>query len=245
MNTIDEQTATELRALVAAATPAISAREGLAGGVLARLRRSRRTRRRLGACAAVAAAGVTLVAATWSGRAPYLHYEQPSAVMAPAVEAGDVVVLRRDATPQRGDVVLITVRRDVEPYEFLSRVIGLPGDVVACPDNGEGVCDAVTVSGQSLDEPWITESTAAFGAVGVGPGEVFVMGDARSAARDSRLLGVLQLRDVRGAVVARVKPDGALVRLPGTPWRALPGDSGEIDTRDRVPPARSSDGGHP
>ena len=147
---------------------------------------------------------------------------------------------RRCAIPRRGDVVLITVRTAGQPFESLSRVVGLPGDVVSCPDVGTGRCEAVVVSGTELIEPWLTSATKPFAPVTVGAGRVFLLGDSRDAANDSRYIGTQRLADVKGAVVARVEPDGTLVRLPGTPHRPLPEGEDTVDPNDVVPPARST-----
>lgn len=239
MNILDEQTADELRELVRAAAPAIAASAGIAALVMAQNRRRSRSRRRLFAGATALALTGALAAAALPGRGDFKRYEQPSGAMTPTIAVSQQVVLRKDAVPEHGDVVLITVRTADEPFESLSRVIGLPGDVVSCPDNGVGHCDAVVVSGVALDEPWLTSATEPFGPVTVAAGRVFLLGDARDAAYDSRYVGAQSLVDVRGAVVARVEPDGAFTRLPGTPQRALPGDKDIVDPRDVVPPARS------
>lgn len=237
MNALDEKTADELRELVRVAAPSVVAPVGLAALVVAENRRRSRSRRRfLGGVGALALTGA-VAAAALPERGDYKQYEQPSGAMAPTVAGGQQVVLRKDPVPERGDVVLITVRPAGEAFESLSRVVGLPGDVVSCPDDGAGRCDAVVVSGKGLDEPWLTAATEPFGPVTVGAGLVFLLGDSRDAANDSRYVGAQQLVDVMGAVVARVEPDGTLVRLPGTPPRPLPGDEDIVDPSDVVPPA--------
>lgn len=210
---------------------------GLAGLVVVEHRRRSRSRRRfLGGVGALALTGA-LAAAALPERGDYKKYEQPSGATAPTVAAGQQVVLRRDAVPERGDVVLFTVRTAGEAFESLSRVVGLPGDVVSCPEDGAGRCDAVVVSGKELDEPWLTAATEPFGPVTVGAGLVFLLGDSRDAANDSRYVGTQQLADVMGAVVARVEPDGTLVPLPSTPRRPLPEGEDIVDPSDVVPPA--------
>jgi signal peptidase I len=69
--------------------------------------------------------------------------------------------------------------------DFIKRVIGIPGDRVACCDsNGR-----VTVNGVALNEPYLypgnTPSDTAFTII-VPPGRLWVMGDHRADSADSR-----------------------------------------------------------
>ena len=240
MNATELRTADDLLALAAAAAPAVTAPAGLAGTVLARAGRGAARRRTvrwraLGAGAAIAVAGA-LAAATLPGRGDHFEWVQPSGAMLPTVGIGQTVLFTKDPQPVRhGDVVLLTYR---DGYDGVSRVVGLPGDTVACPDNGTGGCDAVTINGAALEEAWLDGSTAPFAPAGVGPGEVFVLGDARAAANDSRFVGPQRLSGIKGAAVGRLE-DGRLTRLPGAPSRPLPEGESIVDPADPVPPARS------
>ena len=104
-----------------------------------------------------------------------------------------------------------------EPGEtdFIKRVIGLPGDTVAC-------CDAegrVTVNGYSLDEPYVTDNSSVdiapsatecrsrrFDPVVVEEGQMFVMGDHRAVSQDSRCQGTVPIVNVIGRAFVVVWP---------------------------------------
>ena len=238
MNSTDARTADDLIILAAAAAPATVARAGLADAVLAQVARSaaqRRTvrRRRVLAVGALATAGA-LAAGALQGRGDHFESVQPSGAMLPTIGIGQTVVFAKDPQPVlRGDVVLLTYEAG---YDGMSRVVGLPGDTVACPDNGRGRCDAVTVNGTPLDETWLDGATAPFAAALVGAGDVFVLGDARAAANDSRFIGPQPLAGIKGAAVGR-QQDGKLIRLPGTPDRPVPDGENIIDPAGPVPPA--------
>jgi signal peptidase I len=69
--------------------------------------------------------------------------------------------------------------------DFIKRVIGIPGDQVACCDD-QG---RVTVNGVPLDEPYVFPGNSASEAtfnVTVPDGRLWVMGDHRAASADSR-----------------------------------------------------------
>jgi signal peptidase I len=99
--------------------------------------------------------------------------------------------------------------------DFIKRIIGLPGDVVRC-------CDAqgrVTVNGEPLDEPYVTENSPLdedpavnrcgprrFGPITVAPGNMWVMGDHRLVSQDSRCQGQVPLKNIIGKAFVIVWP---------------------------------------
>jgi len=102
--------------------------------------------------------------------------------------------------------------------DFIKRVIGIPGDVVACCTDGK-----VTVNGQPLDEPYVflsDDSTpqASFNPVTVPDGELFVMGDHRDGSSDSRYNGTIPVGNVVGRAFAVFYPFTArkILEVPDT-----------------------------
>lgn len=111
---------------------------------------------------------------------------------------------------------LVGVSRPGEK-DFIKRVIGLPGDRVACCDER----GRVTVNGVGLDEPYLSsnnpvETTPVPGLCGarrfpeviVPPGELFVMGDNRAVSQDSRCQGTIPIENVIGRAFFLVWPPG-------------------------------------
>jgi signal peptidase I len=111
--------------------------------------------------------------------------------------------------------------------DFVKRVIGLPGDTVACCDeNGR-----VTVNGVGLDEPYVTlnapiadsvsdTSSCAdrnFRPVVVQPGMMFVMGDHRLVSQDSRCVGQVPMTNLIGRAEYVVIPTSRLTSLSVPP----------------------------
>ncbi|WP_323128844.1 signal peptidase I [Thiothrix litoralis] len=100
----------------------------------------------------------------------------PSASMQPTLLPGDILFAdKRYNRPgfkqavQRGDIAIFVYPNDRTNY-YIKRIIGLPGDVV-------------DVDGGQLTVP---------------AGEVYVMGDNRTASKDSRNFGTVPLQDVVG-----------------------------------------------
>jgi len=100
--------------------------------------------------------------------------------------------------------------------DFIKRVIGVGGDVVACCDttlkNDKGVTiGRITINGQPIDEPYVylttdTEPQDPFDPVTVPPGRLFVMGDHRDGSSDSRYHGTIPESSVVGRAFAVFYP---------------------------------------
>jgi signal peptidase I len=91
--------------------------------------------------------------------------------------------------------------------DFIKRVIGIPGDRVACCDaNGR-----VTVNGVALNEPYLypgnTPSDQPFD-ITVPAGRLWVMGDHRADSADSRLHGTIPEDEVIGRAFVVIWPVG-------------------------------------
>jgi signal peptidase I len=99
--------------------------------------------------------------------------------------------------------------------DFIKRVIGLPGDTIACCT----VDGKVTVNGFPLDEPYVTENSPLdappnakechsrrFGPINVEQGQMFVMGDHRLVSQDARCQGQVPIENVIGRAFVIVWP---------------------------------------
>jgi signal peptidase I len=99
--------------------------------------------------------------------------------------------------------------------DFVKRVIGVPGDHVACCTKQH----QITVNGRALSEPYIDlqdepvlQAYTKF-SITVPKGELWVMGDHRDDSSDSRAYGPVPISDVLGRAVA--------VIWPTKDWRTL------------------------
>jgi signal peptidase I len=116
---------------------------------------------------------------------------------------------------------LVGVSRPGE-RDFIKRVIGLPGDKVAC-------CDAqgrITVNGVAMDEAYVEENSPLdappnprqctsrrFAEVTVPAGQMFVMGDHRLVSQDARCQGPVPIDNIIGRAFVIVWPSSRFTSL--------------------------------
>jgi signal peptidase I len=130
-----------------------------------------------------------------------------SVAMEPTIRAGQTVSATKvdpgTYRPKRGDIVVFTApaawTASDRDQQLVKRVIGLPGERVAC-------CDTQarwTINGKPLSEPYVKPGTATAGEpfdVTVPDGRLWVMGDNRTASTDSRTL-FASIFDMRVATI--------------------------------------------
>ena len=105
--------------------------------------------------------------------------------------------------PQRGDVIVFDYPREPD-RQFVKRVIGEPGDLVAIAHG------KVTVNNRTLDEPYLHFlGHTHMHAVQLAGDEYFVLGDNRTGSRDSRHWGPLPEDHIIGRVWAIYWPRSA------------------------------------
>lgn len=113
------------------------------------------------------------------------------------------VVLTEKVTKElkHGEVVVFDARPIDDEY-YIKRIIGLPGDVVIIKDG------LVYVNGQKLDETYLAESirTEPEMQITVPSGEVFVLGDNREVSQDSRFIGTIPIKKIKGHAYFRIYP---------------------------------------
>lgn len=123
----------------------------------------------------------------------------PSATMEPGIQPADRVLADRIGFrltgPRVGDRVLLAPANSGYPL----RVLGLPGDELACRDgrlfrNGEQVREEYLAAGTSTDCQPVT----------VPDGHLYLLGDNRAGARDSRIDGPVPQDRITGRVVVRL-----------------------------------------
>lgn len=170
--------------------------------------------------------GFLLAMITLAGATYYVHnklirsFTIPSASMEPSVLRGDLLFAdMRYNCPgckyraQRGDVAIFVYPNNRSQY-FIKRIIGLPGDRVRISEQTVYVNDQQLTHQQTAESEvntvteridtkqyrvkWDSNDTKEMAEITVPDGSVFVMGDNRSATKDSREFGTVPLMDVVG-----------------------------------------------
>lgn len=121
----------------------------------------------------------------------------PDASMVPAVKDGDLVMFYRlDKDYVFQDMLVV----EFEGKKQVRRVLATAGDTVDITEDG------LLVNGALLQEQEIYTSTKRYEAgvefpLTIGEGEVFVLGDSRDNAADSRIYGAVKNKDTLGKVM--------------------------------------------
>ena len=152
---------------------------------------------------------LVLLVASVAGLLPLQVMRVGSDSMSPTFATGDLVLLdRTGGAVERMDVVAVD-HPDTGTL-LVKRAVALGGDQMAIEDgvlvvNGIPVCEP-TIDPSRLDGVW-------FGPVTVPPGELFLLGDERDSAIDSRHFGTVSAADVRGFVEGRLWPSPGPLRV--------------------------------
>ncbi|MBL7497030.1 signal peptidase I [Frankia sp. CNm7] len=123
--------------------------------------------------------------------------------------------------------------------DFIKRVIGVGGDTVSCCDDA----GRVIVNGKSLDETYLFENDSQpFDPVKVPEGQLWVMGDHRSASSDSRANGTIPTSAVVGRAFVKVWPLSrfGFLSTPDT-FDGIPAASGTAPVGGAPAPAGGGD----
>lgn len=126
--------------------------------------------------------------------------------MYPTVDNGEVLIINRFIEPKHGDIV--NIWSDILEKDLCKRVIGLEGDTIEIVDG------VVYRNGEELDEPLNEDTSTNMEEFTVGKDEVFVMGDNRNNSTDSRDLGCMPMKNIKGVCICITGiPKGVFVTL--------------------------------
>jgi signal peptidase I len=129
-----------------------------------------------------------------------------SSSMEPTIRKGEKIILSlkyySDREPQRGDVVLYESPPDPE-MKYMHRVVAVGGDSIEIKDkvlyvNGDIMTEPYVIHTDNVIRNRLTDERDNLGPVSVPADNIFVMGDNRDDADDSRFTGFLDIDAVEG-----------------------------------------------
>ena len=132
-----------------------------------------------------------------------VRYEEPS--MTPAIKDGDLVIFNR--YKQSGYMPSDAVVLEFDAEKQVRRVVANAGDIVDITKDG------LVVNGAIQQEPGIYQATERYAEgvyfpLTVPEGYVFVLGDSRAGATDSRIYGAVKIEDTLGKVMTVIRRRG-------------------------------------
>lgn len=124
--------------------------------------------------------------------------------MVPAVKAGDVILYYRlNKSYVASDVITLEYKGELQTR----RVVAIEGDTVDITEDGLVINGSLQVEQQIYEEtlPYVKGIEYP---VKIGTGEVFVLGDKRRTAIDSRIYGPVEMKDTLGKVITILRRRG-------------------------------------
>ena len=117
--------------------------------------------------------------------------------MFPAVKDGDLVIAYR---LQREYVTNDIVVCEIDGGQYIGRIVANSGDVVSIGDSGNLLINNVTQGGEKVIYPTYAREPLTY-PYKVPEGYVFLLGDYRTSAEDSRDFGPVPMKKVLGKVI--------------------------------------------
>lgn len=121
----------------------------------------------------------------------------------------------RFKSPQRGDVIIFKPPNQPKGIYYIKRIIGLPGESISIKGTKVTIVNKEHPEGYQLSEPYVQNISSDNFETTVAEGELFVLGDNRPRSSDSRVWGLLPIKNITGRALVRLFPFRDISYLPG------------------------------
>lgn len=111
--------------------------------------------------------------------------------MHPTLQDKEFMILNKISLKQGINRFDIVVVQENNKY-IIKRVIGLPGESIMYKDN------KLYINGKVVEDNYSKTTTNDFDNVVLGENEYFVMGDNRAVSSDSRIIGPVNIKNIKG-----------------------------------------------
>ena len=105
------------------------------------------------------------------------------------LKGNEMMILNKLAKIDRYDIVVVD---EVNDDYIIKRVIALPYETIYCKDN------IIYVNGKKINDKYAYGETADFEEITLTSNEYFVMGDNREVSKDSRIIGPVTKKEIKG-----------------------------------------------
>ena len=124
--------------------------------------------------------------------------------MAPTLDGGELMILKKyDTSYERFDIVV--VNKSVEGDNLIKRVIGLPGENIEYRNN------TLYIDGQEVETKYNFDTddftlTSICNCDKIPEDKYLVLGDNRKVSADSRIIGLIDKKDIEGSAHISILP---------------------------------------
>ena len=124
--------------------------------------------------------------------------------MNPTLENGEILLLNKlENDYERFDIVIIDFDNGIVKEKLIKRIIGLPGEKI------EYISGKLYINDKYVKDEF-ESSTYDFSTLSLGDkipeGKYLVLGDNRTNSSDSRMLGLIDKKDIEGSISSRIYP---------------------------------------